>query len=524
MSTPNLTGTHGGATAAPEPEPQRRASQRRAPEPNQPKLEPDAKLRLALQRRAVTNLRRHLRRGAIRTGVLAAADLAVFWLLRSLIRSVRDAAVLGDTVAGLLNYLLPRDYLSGFQYAIALIIGLAITGNYRQGDRRRDPSRLMLGVALATALPMWTFMWARSLELFAVQYLVTTGLVWIAIVLERFGVDRVVAIVRQPEKAAAPTLFVGTARASRRVMQSEALGTSLEHRSLGYVSCDAVIAGDALGSVAHFPRLLKESRAEVIVVCGDLAQERLHQVVDASFAAGCQVLAIPESLDRLGVRPAVIWRDGHPLLELTQPAQRARALIVKRVIDFAGSLVGLIALSPLLLLIAALIKLDSRGPMLFRQRRVGLGGTTLGMLKFRTMHEGADGMKAELGHLNHTGDHRLFKIPNDPRVTRVGAFLRRWSLDELPQLINVLVGDMSLVGPRPFFSSDLEQYELHHFDRLGAKPGMTGLWQVSGRSAVMDFEEVVQLDRKYIMGWSLGLDLWILLRTLPAVVSRRGAF
>jgi lipopolysaccharide/colanic/teichoic acid biosynthesis glycosyltransferase len=140
------------------------------------------------------------------------------------------------------------------------------------------------------------------------------------------------------------------------------------------------------------------------------------------------------------------------------------------------------------------------------------------------MVDGADDRKQDLAHLNQTGDQRLFKIPNDPRVTRMGRFLRRWSLDELPQLWNVVVGDMSLVGPRPFFPGDLEGYELHHFDRLGAKPGMTGLWQVSGRSSVTDFEEVVRLDRKYIVNWSIGLDVWILLRTLPAVVSRHGAF
>jgi lipopolysaccharide/colanic/teichoic acid biosynthesis glycosyltransferase len=146
------------------------------------------------------------------------------------------------------------------------------------------------------------------------------------------------------------------------------------------------------------------------------------------------------------------------------------------------------------------------------------------MLKFRTMRKGADAEKPALGHLNHTGDSRLFKIPDDPRVTRVGRILRRWSLDELPQLWNVLRGDMSLVGPRPFFESDLEDYQVHHFRRLAAKPGLTGLWQVSGRSNVVDFEEVVRLDRQYIEQWSIWLDLSILLRTLPAVLRRDGAY
>jgi len=145
-------------------------------------------------------------------------------------------------------------------------------------------------------------------------------------------------------------------------------------------------------------------------------------------------------------------------------------------------------------------------------------------MKFRTMRIGADGEKATLAHLNQTGDPRLFKIQNDPRVTRVGLWLRRWSIDELPQLFNVLLGDMSLVGPRPFFGTDLAMYEDHHFRRLGALPGITGLWQVNGRSTVVDFEEVVRLDREYIENWSLWLDVSILIRTLPAVVSRSGAY
>jgi lipopolysaccharide/colanic/teichoic acid biosynthesis glycosyltransferase len=196
---------------------------------------------------------------------------------------------------------------------------------------------------------------------------------------------------------------------------------------------------------------------------------------------------------------------------------------VKRVIDLLGAAAGLIALSPVLAALAAVVKLDSAGPVLFWQERVGFGGRPFKILKFRTMVNGADGAKSSMAHLNSTGDPRLFKIPNDPRVTRIGRWFRRWSLDELPQLWNVLAGDMSLVGPRPFFQSDLPLYQAHHFSRLGAKPGLTGLWQVSGRSDIVVFEEVVRLDTEYIREWSLLLDLRILLRTIPAVLRRRGA-
>jgi len=189
-----------------------------------------------------------------------------------------------------------------------------------------------------------------------------------------------------------------------------------------------------------------------------------------------------------------------------------------------GATLGLVFLAPMLAAIAIIVKLDSPGPVLFAQKRVGLGGRAFRMLKFRTMRDGADSEQAGVASLNRSEDSRLFKIADDPRVTRVGRVMRRWSVDELPQLVNVLRGDMSLVGPRPFFESDLDDYEAHHFRRLAVPPGLTGLWQVSGRSDIVDFEEVVRLDRYYIEHWSLALDFRILARTLPTVVSRKGAY
>jgi len=178
----------------------------------------------------------------------------------------------------------------------------------------------------------------------------------------------------------------------------------------------------------------------------------------------------------------------------------------------------------LMVLVAIAIRLDSPGPVFFAQDRAGIGGRRFRMFKFRTMEVGADEQKQNLAHLNHSGDLRLFKIHADPRITRLGRVLRRWSLDELPQLWNVFRGDMSLVGPRPFFEADFATYEDHHFRRLDTKPGITGLWQISGRSDVVDFEDVIFLDKRYIEQWSLWLDLSILLRTVPAVMRRMGAF
>lgn len=195
------------------------------------------------------------------------------------------------------------------------------------------------------------------------------------------------------------------------------------------------------------------------------------------------------------------------------------ALRTKRVVDVALALLAMLFLLPIMSVIAIALKLDSPGPVLFAQNRAGMGGQRFRMLKFRTMHYRADGEKEQLGHLQ-PGDPRLFTIPYDPRVTRLGHFLQHWSLDELPQLWNVLAGEMSFVGPRPY---GMRTYEDHHLHRLGARPGITGLSQVSRRSTIVDFEEVVRLDREYIESWSLGLDLWVLYRTIPTLLRRTGA-
>ncbi len=200
-------------------------------------------------------------------------------------------------------------------------------------------------------------------------------------------------------------------------------------------------------------------------------------------------------------------------------------LVLKRVIDLLGAVVSLIVFAPILALVSLLVRLTSPGPVFFRQERVGLGGDPFVCFKFRTMVEDAETRQAALARDNiHTAEHRIFKLPNDPRLTSVGKFLRRSSLDELPQLWNVLRGEMSLVGPRPALPSEVMRYEPHHFVRFEVLPGMTGPWQVGGRNAITDFEDVVKLEAGYVRGWTLWRDLVILARTVPAVISMKGAF
>lgn len=207
-------------------------------------------------------------------------------------------------------------------------------------------------------------------------------------------------------------------------------------------------------------------------------------------------------------------------------------LVVKRAIDLACSIVGLILLSPLFLIIAVLVRMDSPGAAMFSQKRVGKGQKEFTFYKFRSMHTHCDEslhydyMAKLIGSESEDtlkGKDGCFKLEEDPRVTRVGRFLRKSSLDELPQLVNVLRGDMSLVGPRPAIAYEVEMYEPWHMGRLAVKPGITGLWQVSGRS-VKNFQEMVELDLEYIDSWSLWFDLKIVLKTFAVVFSRQGAW
>jgi len=211
-----------------------------------------------------------------------------------------------------------------------------------------------------------------------------------------------------------------------------------------------------------------------------------------------------------------------PLFEVKPPVFEGVDFLLKRSFDLVVSALLVLFLSPLLVLIALAVKLTSRGPVLYRSMRPGIGGAPFGCLKFRTMEADADTRQAELEDRNELGG-ALFKIRDDPRITRVGRLLRRFSLDELPQLFNVLRGQMSLVGPRPLPERDYERLSDWHRKRYLVLPGITGLWQVSGRSE-LDFDELVRLDFLYLERWSVFLDLSILLKTIPAVLRSRGAW
>jgi exopolysaccharide biosynthesis polyprenyl glycosylphosphotransferase len=261
---------------------------------------------------------------------------------------------------------------------------------------------------------------------------------------------------------------------------------------------------------------------EVLITDPDFPQERALALIDTCHRHGIRVRVAPSTMEILMDRVEFVPGQTLPLFELKPPVFDGIDFVLKRTFDVVGASLLLILLSPFLAVVALLVKVTSRGPIIYRSKRPGIGGRTFDCFKFRTMYENAEDLQHELEPHNEVSG-AIFKMREDPRVTPIGRFLRRWSFDELPQLLNVLRGDMSLVGPRPLPMRDYERLEDWHRKRYLVLPGMTGLWQVSGRSE-LDFDELVRLDFLYLERWSIFLDLSILLKTIPAVIRARGAW
>ena len=278
-----------------------------------------------------------------------------------------------------------------------------------------------------------------------------------------------------------------------------------------------------LGTLADLSSVLASYDAdELIVTDSDFGEEELLGVVDVAHRSGVKVRIAPKTTELLTTRAEYVPGQGVPLFELRPPAFAGTDWAMKRTFDLVVSVAVIVLGSPLWLLIAAAIKVSSPGPIFYRDRRIGLGEREFGMLKFRTMVAGAAEQQEGLETANEAGG-ALFKIRDDPRVTRVGRLLRRYSIDEAPQVLNVLWGEMSLVGPRPLPAADYARLEEWHRKRSFVLPGMTGLWQISGRSD-LSFDDLVRLDFYYLENWSVWLDITILAKTLPAVLSREGAY
>jgi exopolysaccharide biosynthesis polyprenyl glycosylphosphotransferase len=345
---------------------------------------------------------------------------------------------------------------------------------------------------------------------------------------ERLIVRKTLHYMRRRGSDLTRTIVLGANHEARTVARTLQREGWLGYRILGFVD-DGVPVGEliddehpVLGSTSEIKNLVFEQRAGLVLVAASAFDAtRLNRLFWELQDADVDLQITSGAIDLMASRMIVQSVAGVPLLYVRRTGMDRVQRTIKRTIDIVVSFLGLLILSPLLLLVALWIKRDSKGDAFFKQVRSGRDGRLFSCWKFRTMVADAEERRAELEHLSE-GPGLLFKLKEDPRITKVGKRLRRYSLDELPQLYNVLRGEMSLVGPRPALPSEVEQYDEWVRNRLKVKPGITGLWQVSGRTET-SFSDYVRYDLFYIQNWSLALDLWIMWRTLRAVLSAEGA-
>lgn len=391
------------------------------------------------------------------------------------------------------------------------------------GDQLKTLLKGSLSAALVTSVVAYLANYDMSRGFYLYVFSVGTLL----LLTERYVVARVVDHLRRADRLVQRVVAVGGAREVAHLAAVLAKRPELGLRLVAVCAPDGEgarsVAVPVVGGLEDAVRACDEMDADVLLVAGgsQLSSRELQAIGWELEGTDVDVVVVPSLLDVAGPRIHSRPVSGLPFLHI-EPPQAGRAMRwEKAIFDRVASLLLLVLLSPLLAAIALAIRLDSSGPILFRHRRVGVAGKEFGLWKFRSMIPEAELRHADLVPAGNSV--LLFKVKADPRVTRVGRFLRKYSLDELPQLVNVLLGDMSLVGPRPQVAAEVEAYQAVHHRRLMVRPGMTGLWQVSGRSN-LTWEESVQLDLSYVDNWSLTGDLVILLRTVGAVLRHDGAY
>jgi exopolysaccharide biosynthesis polyprenyl glycosylphosphotransferase len=462
--------------------------------------------------------------------LVSVAFLAAHW-----VRS-RYGAALGWGEGGLYPL---EQYLPLLPLALAIwSLLLWSAGRYRSQrrvalvDEASELLRVSLVGAAAFALSVWFF---RLDERLLASDRISRGwiglfalLSFLLLAAEKLGLRLAARRIRERGLNFRTILVVGTGRAAGTVAEAVR-----EHRWWGYRLLGALAADDGgeppdpratpvIGNVEDLERFVAgEVVDEVVFAVPPRDVARFENLVFALQDQGILVRFALDLMPHTRAKVELHEVEGVPFLSFATSPSGALPLAFKRVMDLVLSLVLLALALPVILLVTLALKLTAGGAVLFRQRRCGLNGRVFTLYKFRTMSADAEGRREELAHLNEM-DGPVFKLRNDPRVTRVGRVLRKFSLDELPQLWNVLRGDMSLVGPRPPIPDEVARYERWQRRRLAMKPGLTGLWQVSGRNEV-DFERWMALDLQYIDNWSPWLDLKILARTVPVVLSGRGA-
>jgi exopolysaccharide biosynthesis polyprenyl glycosylphosphotransferase len=455
------------------------------------------RLVVAMVRRLLRILSLHLLDGAL----LSVAVLALAWTWGS----------------GEVRQLLPAT-------VTVFLLSLNAVSAYDPGDARRDWQRLLAGTLLATLIIACVTVFPPHVPLAPGELACIAALSFVLLSLGRKLVDQLVRQAYVHGIGLRRAVLVGTLGEVAAAIQELRDPRNIDQYVVGHLAPDHEPDPTALGRLSELPRLLDEHDVQELVLTTGLSPQSVRWVAEACFERGTMLYVFPSVLATVDCRVEPQRIGGCALLQLSPARLEVPSLLVKRIFDLVVASIALVVSIPVMAAIALAIKLDSPGPIFFRQRRVGLGGRTFTMWKFRSMFMDSEGRRDGLAPLNAYGSGRLFKLPRDPRITRVGRFLRRSSLDELPQLFNVLLGEMSLVGPRPPLPSEVAAYEPHHFERLTVVPGMTGPWQVGGRNLITDFEKVVRMERAYIHSWSLLLDAKILLRTVRVVLSGEGAY
>lgn len=455
---------------------------------------------------------------------------------------VADAAIIG--LSSLLAYqarvtLTEVAQVGGFQDEIPTALGvlplwlaiLAMFGCYHPAylGTGGEAARRFLGGTTVGVLVLGFLSFVLRLDLSRFYVGLMFILVLMMGVAARGVIRRYVSRQRQRGDLTLGALIVGYDDDAREIARLMTEDRAAGYQVRGFVA-DHIPAGTetdlgvpVVGDTSDVLELAFRYGAGLVVVTASAVEPGVAQEITVALEGSPVDVAIAPSLFQVVTRRVAIESVGNvPLLHVEQIRLSWGRAVIKRLVDLLVAIPSLVLASPVMVAAAVAIKLDDRGPILFRQSRVGRDGRRFTLLKFRTMVPDAEERLVEVEDLNEVG-HHFFKVREDPRVTRVGQTLRKWSIDETPQLWNVIKGQMSMVGPRPPLPREVDRYEDWHLRRLRVKPGITGIWQVSGRSHV-PFDEAVRLDLFYIENWSLGLDLYLLAKTVPAVLGRRGAY
>ncbi|MFL5617385.1 MAG: sugar transferase [Gemmatimonadaceae bacterium] len=466
---------------------------------------------------AMLNVRAHAVRATARLVSLVALDVVASQTLRVVAIALHRVPAVARVAAERLDLLVGVGELGGLRIAAALVVGLFLAGAYGAGDRRRNAQSILVGCTLATLLPLWAGLWTSPGQA-ALQILFDSALLGAAVLSGRLVLDAVIC--RFVPAPLPRTVLVGSTEGRQDVSDGEDEAIVNGFTVAGTIDIDEV----AGLSVEGIRRQLVSARADTLLLCGQLDDDTFATVVRAAMMAECSVLATARRLALPGISPKVLWRRGRPFIEMRAVGLRWQQLLVKRVLDLVLASMLLVLLAPLMLAVAVALIVGSPGPVIYGQRRLGRYGRSFKCFKFRSMFTDAEQRLASDPELHAEYVRNGFKLPDgqDPRITPLGRVLRRTSLDELPQLWNVLRGDMSLVGPRPIVPAEIRHYQDDSQMLLLLQPGITGLWQVSGRSTLA-YPERTDLELEYVERWTLGRDLRILAATVPAVLQRRGA-